>query len=179
MKLSRERTDTLFKIHAKNLQDVTKVVELEEPFTYQVTIQVEEKRDGQTIRQSKTLMALVFSCSWDYWEYRIALSAPAVALVICSEHNTCLPIDVLEIGSTGYHYPPREMKNAPAPGELRTKRTARYFVGALLSGSQRAFNELETMHPSSQVRYRRRLEQMLTKKRVGHPLSIAKELQYV
>jgi hypothetical protein len=166
MKLSRERTDTLFRIHVSEggLKDISNLVKLDK-FTYQLV------RDGVTHR------ALVLSRSWDYWEYRLSRSAPAVSMVICSKHDTCLPVAVLEVGSSGYTYGPRELpldhhKDAP-----RTPKTALVFLGALLCGDQQAFDKLHQMHPSSQKRCRRRLSRLLTENRLGNQLIISKALQ--
>ena len=173
MRLSRERTDTLFRLHAKEQGlGIRRLVRLGE-FAYEVTLQDEDTH------QDKTHYALVLSRSWDYWEYRLSFSAPAVSLVICSRHDSCLPIRVLEVGSSGYCYAPRDLpRDADPAGTRRTRKTALIFVGALLSGDQQAFDALDRMHLSSRKRYRRRLEQLLTDNRVGRPLHIVKELQH-
>lgn len=166
--LTRDRTDTLFRLHARNQGLGISTLERLGEYTYRMAL------DGQEF------YVLVLSRSWDYWEYRLAFSAPLVSLIVCSKHDTCLPISVLEIGSSGYRYGPRELpKDAPALGSKRTKRTARMFLGALLSGDQQAFDALERMHLSSQKRYRRRLSALLTEKRGGHQLSVLPALQAV
>lgn len=168
MRLSRDRTDTLFRIHVAEggLADITNLVKLDE-FTYQL------------IREGVTHRALVLSRSWDYWEYRLSRSAPAVSMVICSKHDTCLSMPVLEVGSSGRTYGPRERPLDYVQGAPHTRKTALVFLGALLCGEQAAFNALSQMHPSSQKRYRQRLNGLLTMKREGRQLSIAKVLQPV
>ena len=175
MRLSRERTDTLFQLHAKRQGlKIRELVRLGD-FTYHIRMMVEDKKGNE---HEETFKALVLTSSWDYWEYRLSFSAPAVSLIICSKHDSCLPVRVLEVGNTGYNFAPRELpEDAPVPGGTRTKRTARFFLGALLSGEQQAFNALKNMHPSSQKRYRYRMEQLLTEKRVGHQLFVVPVLQ--
>jgi hypothetical protein len=166
MRLSRERTETLFRLHAKEQGLGISDLERLGDFAYRVTL------DGETLN------ALVLSRSWDYWEYRLSFAAPTVSLVICSQHDSCLPVRVLEVGSSGYCYAARDLpRDAAPPGAKRTCKTARVFVGALLSGDQQAFNALAQMHSSSQKRYRRRMEHLLTEKRVGNQLFISPELQ--
>jgi hypothetical protein len=172
MRLSRDRTDTLFRTHVAEggLTDITDLVKLDK-YTYQVT----QKVSGQEV----TYCAIVLSQSWDYWDYRLSNSAPAITMVVCSKHDTCLPVAVLEVGSSGYTYGPRDLpldhdKDAP-----RSWKTALVFLGALLCGDQQAFNKLSQMHPSSQKRCRLRLNRLLTEKREGHQLSVSPALQAV
>jgi hypothetical protein len=168
MKLSRERTDTLFRVHVAEggLADITDLVKLDK-FTYQL------------VRAGVTHRALVLARSWDYWEYRLSRSAPAVSMVICSTHDSCLSVPVLEVGSSGRTYGPRERPLDYVQGARHTRKTALVFIGALLCGEQAAFNALSQMHPSAQRRYRDRLNGLLTPRREGHQLAISKELKSV
>lgn len=165
MRLSRERTDTLFRLHATGL-GITGIEALEAPFTYRVTMKGTE------------YLAVVLSHSWEYWEHRLQLRAPRLSLVICSKHDTCLPVHTLELGSSGYHFVPKELpKDVDPRSPKRTWRTALVFTGALLSGDQQAFDALEKMHPSSRKRYQRKMKGLLTKNRQGHPLKVAATLK--
>jgi len=168
MRLSRDRTDTLFRIHVAQggLRDITDLKKLGK-YTYQL------RRDGESHR------AIVLSRSWDYWEYRLSNSAPAISLVICSKHDSCLPVSVLEVGSSGYTYGPRDLPLDHDKHAKRTRKTALVFLGALLCGDQQAFDALSRMHPSSQKRYRRRLNDLLSKKREGHQLYVPPALRAI
>jgi hypothetical protein len=168
VRFSRDRTDTLFRTHVAQggLRDIADLVKLDK-YTYQLT------QNGVSHR------AIVLSRSWDYWEYRLSSSAPAISMVVCSKHDSCLPVAVLEVGSSGYTYGPRDLpldhdKDAP-----RTWKTAQVFLGALLCGDQQAFDKLSRMHPSSQRRCRNRLNRLLNEKREGHQLAVSEALQAV
>lgn len=165
MKFSRERTDILFRIHAFSL-GITKLEKLPEPFHYRVTL-----TGGEELR------ALILSCSWDYWEYRLKLAAPALDLIVCSEHDSCVPVRTMELGSSGYTYAARELPHSYRPGAKRTKKTALIFLGALLSGDQEAFDLLKQLPPSTRKRYQHRLKGLLTEKPIGHPLTVAHEFK--
>ena len=168
MRLSRDRTDTLFRTQAAQggLKDIANLVKLDK-YTYQLT------------QQGVSYRAIVLSRSWDFWEYRLSSAAPAVTLVVCSTHDSCLPVSVLEVGSSGYTYAPRDLPLDFEPNAPRTWKTALVFLGALLCGDQQAFNKLSQMHPSSQRRCRCRLNRLLSDKREGHQLSISPALQAV
>jgi hypothetical protein len=110
--------------------------------------------------------ACLLSRSSDYYEKRMNLQPRPVSLLICAEHDSCVPLSVLALDE-GYQYAPREVPHWYTPEKRFTTRGSRVFLGQLLCGMQAAFDELDDRHKMSRAtkyRYLARLRAYLKRK---------------
>lgn len=104
-------------------------------------------------------LLLFLATSTEYWTLR-ARPNPASSLVVCWEHNSCLPCPTLSL-QEGYCYDAYELpKWFSLEGKL-TRKSAPVFRGALLAGLQEAYQRLSALPRSTRRRYEREVQTML------------------
>lgn len=157
MKMNRAQTYGLFLSHLEALKiSITRVYA---SYCFQITIAPDE-----------SYRSLVLARSSDYWQQRIHLQRKRPELVICSEHDTCLPCAVLALDE-GYQYQPYDLPHWYSPEKRGSARGSTVLLGQLLSGSEAGFQHLETLPRSTRYRYLARMSHLI-QNRVGRPLIV-------
>jgi len=157
MSLDRGQTLNLFLTHSKAL-----AVTLEKVHTsYSLEVTVE----GAPYR------ALILARSSDYWQQRLHLARRRPELIICYEHDTCLPCRALDLRE-GFLYAAGELPHWYAPEKRFTRRGHMVLIGQLLSGDEPGFIQLATLPRSTRYRYLAEIKRFMTN-RVGRPLVVA------
>jgi hypothetical protein len=96
-----------------------------------------------------------------------------VALVICRKHDSVLPVPVIDLTArklcdafeAPYWYQP----------DMRvTKRGSPVFLGQLICGIKSAYDQLQELPPSTQRRYKRKV-QLQARGRRGRPIKLPRE----
>ena len=152
--MKRAETLNLFLSHAPALH-----VALERVYsTYCLGVSI----TGQSYR------ALVLARSRDFWLQRIHLHRTRPSLVICYQHDTCLPCAALALDE-GYLYEGCELPHWYAPPKRCTARGHMVLLGQLLSGVDAGFQQLEQLPRSTRYRYLARMKQLM-QNRAGRPL---------
>jgi len=152
--MNRAETLHLFLSHAPALHII-----LERVYS---TYCLEVSITGQSYR------ALVLARSRDFWLQRIHLHRTRPTLVICYQHDTCLPCAALALDE-GYLYEGGELPHWYAPPKRFTARGHMVLLGQLLSGVDAGFLQLETLPRSTRYRYLSRMKQLMHN-RAGRPL---------
>ncbi|HVB20576.1 MAG TPA: hypothetical protein VNG51_01340 [Ktedonobacteraceae bacterium] len=122
------------------------------------------------VLRGQSYHALVLVRSSDYWFKRVHKTVEKTGqtpdLLICWEHDSCCPIDVLALRTGDWH--PALNSRAVA---ARNRYTARVIVGQLLCGLQAAYDALESYPEGTRYRYLAKVAE-LSKRERGRPLKI-------
>jgi hypothetical protein len=110
--------------------------------------------------------------SSEYHQHRVrALDVHhVVSLVICRTHESVLPVPVIDLAT-------RQRCNAFQPPQWyqpqmrATRRGSSVFLGQLICGIKGAYEQLATLPPSTQRRYRLRVKQQARGRR-GRPIKL-------
>jgi len=152
--MDRRETLNLFLSHAPALH-----ITLERVYsTYSLEVEI----TGQSYR------ALVLPRSSDFWLQRIHLHRTRPTMVICFQHDTCLPCAALALDE-GYLYEACELPHWYAPEKRFTKRGHMVLLGQLLAGVESGFQQLATLPQSTRYRYLARMKRFM-QNRAGRPL---------
>src|SRR5712691_351658 len=113
--------------------------------------------------------------SSEYHQHRVrALDVHhIVALVICRKHDSVLPVPVIDLDARqrcGAFEPPYWYQ----PDMRATKRGSSVFLGQLICGIKSAYDQLATLPPSTQRRYRLRVKRQARGRR-GRPIKLPRE----
>lgn len=146
MKLNRAQVYGLFLSHGDALH-IT-VERFYASYCLQVSIPPERQGDRESWR------ALILARSSDYWHQRVHLRRTGrPELVICYEHDTCLPCAVLALDE-GWLYKACELPHWYTPAKRVTKRGCMVFLGQLLSGDDAGFQQFNDPSFPRTTRYR-------------------------
>ena len=152
--MDRGQTLNLFLTHSQALH-----VTLEKVYTsYSLEVAVE----------GKPYRALILSHSSEYWKQRLHLHRRQPGLVICYQHDTCLPCAALALDE-GYLYAERELPHWYAPSKRFTRRGHMVLLGQLLAGVEAGFQQLATLPRSTRYRYLAEMKRYM-QNRIGRPL---------
>jgi hypothetical protein len=161
MKLNRGQVYGLFLSHLDALH-IT-IERFYASYCVQVHIPPERESDRASWR------ALILARSSDYWQQRVHLRRTSRPdLVICYEHDTCLPCAVLPLDE-GWLYHPCELPHWYAPQMRGTKRGCMVLLGQLLSGDERGFKLFDDLPRTTRYRYLAKLRHFSHNRR-GRPL---------
>ena len=152
--IDRGQTFNLFLTHSRALH-----VELEKVYTsYSLEVSVE----------GKPYRSLILSHSSEYWKQRLHLHRRRPELVICYQHDTCLPCAALALDE-GFLYAPGELPHWFRPEKRFTTRGHMVLLGQLLAGNEAGFQQIETLPRSTRYRYLAEMKRFM-QNRTGRPL---------
>ena len=152
--MDRGQTLNLFLTHSQALH-----VTLEKVYTsYSLEVLVE----------GKPYRALILSHSSEYWKQRLHLHKRRPALLICYQHDTCVPCTVLALDE-GYLYETSELPHWYSPEKRCTTRGHMVLLGQLLVGVEAGFQQLATLPRSTKYRYLAEMKRFM-QNRTGRPL---------
>lgn len=103
---------------------------------------------------------------WALPRFRAQTNASRDLLVICWQHNSCLPVPCLALNE-GYCYDRYELPHGFSLKAPFTKRSSSIFLGALLAGRQEAYEELARMPRATRARYMARVQEAVVRR--GRP----------
>ena len=110
-------------------------------------ITIKSTRNGNAASQFFTAVLLVRSSDWYHYRLNVFGQVQGIELVVCGEHDSCLPIPVWSIEDTKI-YQEGETKIPLAELAKREVRGTKYgsllFVAALLSGKQELLDILSS-----------------------------------
>jgi hypothetical protein len=137
---------------------------------YSLTMDKTEVIDGKEIIADGQYRAVLLINSFDYYLDRYHMSKNRPSLIICFDHNTCVPIPVLSVhyGHLAASYELPEVIH-DIETQRHTKVGSKVFVGMYLSGLRQAQAMMQEFPPSTKTRYKQRIT-TLNKRKVGTPV---------
>ena len=118
--------------------------------------------------EGKPYRALVLSASSEYWRQRVHLQRQRPDLLICYQHDSCVPCTVLALDE-GYLYEACELPHWYTPDKRFTTRGHLVLLGQLLSGVEAGFVQVATLPRSTRYRYLAEMKRLM-RNRSGRPL---------
>ncbi|HVB20592.1 MAG TPA: hypothetical protein VNG51_01420 [Ktedonobacteraceae bacterium] len=122
------------------------------------------------VLRGRAYRSLFLVRSSDYWEKRVhktvEKTGQAPDLLVCWEHDSCCPVDVLAL-RTGDWHPAYNSRTV----SVRNRYTAQVIVGQLLCGLQAAYDDLADYPEGTKYRYLAKVAE-LSKRERGRPLKI-------
>jgi hypothetical protein len=122
--------------------------------------------------QTEERMAWLCDRSSEYHRHRVRTLDVhhVVALVICRKNDSVLPVPVIDLAARRRceaFQPPHWYQ----PDMRATKRGSWVFLGQLICGIKSAYDQLQTLPPSTQRRYKRKVK-LQARGRRGRPIKL-------
>jgi len=119
------------------------------------------------------MLTTVLVSSFDFYELRMNIQRYGVALVVVQRHDACVPLWCLELDSGVLYAPastPTDIARPDDQIQRRNKDEMHLFLSELITGTERAYQELRDMPERTRKRYLALREKYLLPK-VGRPWS--------
>src|SRR5712691_4593470 len=125
--------------------------------------------------QTEERLAWLCERSSEYHQHRVrALDVNhIVSLVICRTHESVLPVPIIDLANHNT-YEAFEPPHWYRPEMRATRRGSSVFLGQLICGIKSAYDQLATLPPSTQRRYRLRVKRQARGRR-GRPIKLPRE----
>jgi len=125
--------------------------------------------------QTEERLAWLCDRSSEYHHHRVSVLDVnhIVSLVICRKHDSVLPVPVIDLSARqrcDAFQPPHWYR----PDMRATRRGSSVFLGQLICGITGAYEQLATLPPSTQRRYRARVKAQARGRR-GRPIKLPRE----
>jgi len=117
------------------------------------------------------LLAICLHSSFSFYELRMNLQRYGIELAIVQRHDACIPLRCLELDSGLMFAPASTPVGVSRPIEEIQRKNAtemRLFLSELITGTERAYQELAAMPERTRKRYIALREQYLQPK-IGRP----------